>query len=80
MISGKQIFKLVTEQGLSLDIINIELREKGLHFDTCGFIAQAVVEGWTEKRTIQTLMANSINPNNKELSVKISSVYKELDK
>lgn len=55
------MFKLVDTQGLPLDIIVMELREKGLGFDVTEFIGAAKKAGWKEKRVswmLKTSMKN----------------------
>lgn len=52
---GDEIFKMVDTYGLPLDIIVLELREKGRGFDVLGFIDKALSVGWTKKRIYNML-------------------------
>jgi alanyl-tRNA synthetase len=78
-IPGEEIFKLVDTHGLPLDIINLELRDKGSFFDVWGFIRAALNAGWTKNRTYNTLLASSPHSNDEgfcdKLEFMVNLVY-----
>lgn len=61
LIDGGFIFKMVSEQGLPLEIINMQLREKQQAFNIEQFIQAAKKGGWTAKRV--SLMLNDSTTN-----------------
>jgi len=61
MISGHKIFYLVHRNGLPLDIINLELKNKGEAFNIEEFVESAIIAGWTRIRVENTLVYNCGN-------------------
>ncbi len=61
IVSGHEVFKLVDTHGLPLDIIVLELRDRGLGFNVHEFIDSALLAKWTPKRIKWTLKVNCEN-------------------
>ena len=58
ILDGNYVFKLVDTHGLPLDIIVLELRDRGEGFDVVEFIKAAYKAGWKKKRIEWMLKSN----------------------
>jgi alanyl-tRNA synthetase len=75
MYSGHDIFKMVDTYGFPLDIIVLELRDNGQHFNVAQFIESAVKAGWKKIRIVRMLGVNAENERVKELIEKYTDYY-----
>lgn len=50
ILGGDKVFKLVDTWGLPLDIIVMELRDKGMGFNVLEFVQSAKKAGWKKER------------------------------
>ena len=70
VLSGKEIFKLVDQNGLPLDIIILELRERNAAFDLSEFIGSAKKAGWKQARVRNMVLACTSLSSNSEFTTK----------
>jgi len=70
-LDGHEIFLLVDSIGLPLNIIVLELREKGLSFNIAEFIESARDAGWKRMRVYNMVLYSGIMQNNKEFRKKL---------
>jgi len=75
ILSGHVVFKLVDEKGLPLDIIVLELRDKGMGFNVLEFIESACKAKWTKERILNMLLYSG-NKIDTELQTRIELAIK----
>lgn len=81
ILNGNTVFKLVDEEGLPLEIILLELRERNIGFNVLEFCESAKNANWTMQRTYITLKDLYIGKEhdkfNSYLVFTLSTVYKD---